>query len=91
MSTYGVIGVGSIAEAIVVGLCDGVDDPPTIVLSPRSADRSAALAARFATVDVAADNQAVVAEADVVVVCLLPGNAAEILAGLAFRADQAVV
>lgn len=90
-TTYGVVGVGSIAEAIVVGLCEGLDDPPEVVLSPRSAARSAALAERFATVRVAGDNQAVVDESDVVVVCLLPGNAAEVLSGLAFRADQAVV
>jgi pyrroline-5-carboxylate reductase len=91
VSTYGVVGVGSIAEAIVVGLCDGVTDAPDVVLSPRSADRSAALAERFATVRVAADNQSVLDDSDVVVVCLLPGNAAEVLAGLTFRADQAVV
>ena len=91
VSTYGVVGVGSIAEAIVVGLCDGVDDPPEIVLSPRSASRSAALAERFATVRVAADNQAVLDGSDVVVVCLLPASAAEVLAGLRFRPGQAVV
>lgn len=91
MSTYGVIGVGSIAAAMVVGWCDGVADAPTVVLSPRSAERSAGLAARFDTVRVAADNQAVVDESDVVVVCLLPGNAAEVLSGLRFRPDQAVV
>jgi len=90
-NTYGVVGVGSIAEAIVVGLCEGVAEPPDVVLSPRSAARSAALAERFATVRVAVDNQAVVDAADVVVVCLLPGNAAEILSGLSFRAGQAVV
>ena len=76
---------------MVVGWCDGVADAPAVVLSPRSAERSADLAARFDTVRVAADNQAVVDEADVVVVCLLPGNAAEVLAGLRFRPDQAVV
>lgn len=91
MTSYGFLGVGSIAAAMVVGVCDGVADAPEVVLSPRSAARSADLAARFATVRVAADNQAVVDESDVVVVCLLPGDAAEILAGLTFRADQAVV
>ena len=84
-------GVGSIAAAIVTGLCDGVTDPPAIVLSPRNAERSASLAARFPSARVAPDNQAVVDAADVVVVCLLPGNAAEVLEGLAFRAGQAVV
>lgn len=91
MTTYGVLGVGSIAAAIVTGLCDGVADPPEVVLSPRNAQRSGDLAARFPTVRVAADNQAVIDAAEVVVVCLLPGDAAEVLAGLTFRADQAVL
>ena len=91
MTSYGFLGVGSIAEAMVVGLADGVADAPEIVLSPRSAGRSAELAERFPTARVATDNQAVVDAVDAVVVCLLPGNAAEVLAGLRFRADQAVV
>ncbi|MDR7254766.1 pyrroline-5-carboxylate reductase [Nocardioides sp. BE266] len=89
MTTYGVLGVGSIAEAIVTGLCS-VDAPPEVVLSPRNAERSARLAARFATVRVADDNQAVVDAADVVVVCLLPQQA-DVLAGLAFRPEHRVV
>ncbi|GAA4718871.1 NAD(P)-binding domain-containing protein [Nocardioides conyzicola] len=91
MTSYGFIGVGSIAAAMVVGLCDGVTDAPEVVLSPRGAERSAELAGRLPTVRVATDNQGVVDAADVVVVCLLPGDAAESLAGLTFRADQSVV
>jgi pyrroline-5-carboxylate reductase len=91
VTTYGVLGVGSIAAAIVAGLCDGVADPPEVVLSPRNTVRSADLAERYATVRVAEDNQAVVDAADVVVVCLLPDNAAEVLAGLRFRPGQGVV
>ncbi|MFP3460855.1 NAD(P)-binding domain-containing protein [Arthrobacter globiformis] len=91
MTTYGVVGVGSIATAIVTGLCDGAAAPPEVVLSPRNAERAADLAARFPSVRVATDNQQVVDGSDVVVVCLLPNDAAEVLAGLQFRADQAVV
>jgi pyrroline-5-carboxylate reductase len=39
--TYGIIGVGAIGAAIVTGLCDGVQDAPQIVLSPRNASRAA--------------------------------------------------
>ena len=46
-TTYGVLGVGALASAIVTGLCDGVANPPAIVLSPRNADTAANLAARF--------------------------------------------
>lgn len=88
---YGVLGVGALATAVVTGLCDGVPGAPPVVLSPRNAGRAAALAARFPSVRVAPGNQAVVDDADVVVVCLLPGDAADVLAGLGFRAGQAVV
>ena len=91
MTTYGVLGVGSIAAAIVTGLCDGVTDPPDVVLSPRNAERSADLAARLPTVRVAADNQEVVDAGDVVIVCLLPVHANDVLSGLGFRPEQAVI
>ena len=42
---YAVIGVGSVAEAIVSGLSRS-DEPPTILLSPRSRQRTARLAGR---------------------------------------------
>lgn len=91
MISYGVLGVGSIATAIVTGLCDGVAEPPEVVLSPRNAERAAELAARLPSVRVATDNQQVVDDSDVVVVCLLPTHAAEVLSGVEFRANHAVV
>ena len=91
MTTYGVLGVGSIAAATVTGLCDGVAAPPDVVLSPRNAGRSADLAARLPTVRVAADNQEVVDDSEVVIVCLLPVHATDVLSGLRFRPEQAVV
>jgi pyrroline-5-carboxylate reductase len=91
VTSYGFLGVGSIATAIVTGLCDGVVEPPEILLSPRNAERTAELAARLPSVRVATDNQQVVDDSDVVVVCLLPVHAAEVLARLEFRADHAVV
>lgn len=90
-ATYGILGVGAIATAIVTGLCEGVTAPPPVVLSPRNAERAASLAASLPSVRVATGNQAVVDASDVVVVCLLPADAADVLAGLNFRADQAVV
>lgn len=91
VTSYGILGVGSIATAIVTGLCDGVVEPPEVVLSPRNAERAAELAARLPSVRVARDNQQVVDDSDVVVVCLLPNHAADVLAALQFRANQAVV
>ena len=89
-STYGVLGVGSIARAIVGGLCEGVADAPTIVLSPRSAVTSAELAARYDTVTVAEDNQAVVDGAATVIVCLRRAHA-DLLGELVWRPEHVVV
>jgi pyrroline-5-carboxylate reductase len=88
---YGVLGVGAIGAAIVTGLCEDVDDAPKVLLSPRNAEIAAGLAQRFATVDVAADNQAVVDGAAVVIVCVRPQVAQSVLAGLRFPADLVVV
>jgi pyrroline-5-carboxylate reductase len=88
---YGVIGVGAIAEAIAIGLCDGVEAPPRVVLSPRNANTARGLAERYETVEVAGDNQAVVDAAPVVLICLRPQVAREALGQLRFGAGQIVI
>jgi len=88
--TYGVLGVGALASAIVTGLCDGGPDAPSILLSPRNAETAAALAARFPSVTVAADNQAVVDGSATVLVCLRQAHAG-VLADLVWRPDHVVV
>jgi len=88
---YGVLGVGAIGSAIVTGLCENVDDAPEILLSPRNAEVAGGLARRLATVDVAADNQAVVDGAPVVIVCVRPQVAQTVLAELRFPADRVVI
>ncbi|HEX5618923.1 MAG TPA: pyrroline-5-carboxylate reductase [Solirubrobacteraceae bacterium] len=90
-AAYGVLGVGAIGAAIVTGLCEGVGDPPKVLLSPRSAGIAAGLAQRFATVEVAADNQAVVDGANVVIACVRPQVAQSVLAELRFPADRTVI
>jgi pyrroline-5-carboxylate reductase len=87
---YGVLGVGAIAGAMVTGLCD-VAEPPSIVLSPRSPDRAAALAKRFPSVTVAADNQSVLDTAGTVLLCVRPQDASAVLRALAFRPDHVVI
>ena len=52
---------------------------------------AAGLAERFATVDVAADNQAVVDGAPVVIVCVRPQVAQTVLAEVRFPADRVVI
>ncbi len=87
---YGVLGVGAIASAIVTGLCEGVAHPPAILLSPRNAGTATDLAARFESVSVAADNQAVVDAVPLVIVAI-PRAGADALAELTWRREQVVV
>ena len=90
IATYGVLGVGAIASAIVTGLVDGLEEPPSVLLSPRGAATSSRLAARHGSVSVAADNQAVLDGSEIVIVCLRAQDAA-LLADLTWRPDHVVV
>lgn len=82
----GFVGTGTIAAAMVEGL--GGEE---IILSPRGAATAAELAARFAGVRVAADNQAVVDAAETVVLAIRPQVAEEVVRALRFRPGQRVV
>lgn len=88
---YGILGVGEIGAAIVTGLCAGAGEAPAILLSPRNAERAAALAATFPSVAVAPDNQSVVTRSTAVVVSVRPKDSHAVLGGLAFRPGQAVI
>ena len=92
VGSVGFLGTGAITEAVVIGLCtqDGRDAPP-ILVSPRNADRAAALAQRFPKVTVASDNQVLVDASDILCLALHPDAAEAIIADLRFREDQKVV
>ncbi|HEV2464938.1 MAG TPA: NAD(P)-binding domain-containing protein [Acidobacteriaceae bacterium] len=85
----GVIGVGSIASAMVAGLCRG-DERREFLLSPRNPQMAAALASSYPSVRVAENNEAVARESSVVLLCLRPSDAA-LLRGLPFRRDASVI
>jgi pyrroline-5-carboxylate reductase len=85
----GFLGTGAIAEAVVSGLSGG-PQPPAILVSPRNADRSRALAERFQNVAVGADNQAVVDGADMIFIAIRPQQIDAVLGPLRFRPDQRV-
>ena len=89
--SIGFIGTGHITTALVEGLCAEGDAPEAIVLSPRNAEKAAALAARFPSVRVAADNQAVVDAAETVVLAVRPELAEAVAGSLSFRAEQRVL
>ena len=85
----GLVGVGHLAGYLVEGLarmCPELE----VVLSPRNADRSAQLAARFGA-RVVTHNQEVCDAAEVVLVTTRPGDVEEACRGLSFRAGQTVI
>jgi len=90
----GVIGVGSIASAIVSGLCRGDqsrgDERQEVLLSPRNAKVAAALAASCPGVRIAESNEAVVRESSTLMLCLRPSDVG-LLRGLPFRRDASVI
>jgi pyrroline-5-carboxylate reductase len=91
-ATIGFIGTGRIASAVVEGLMREAGPAAFFVaVSPRNAERAAALAARFPGVTVAADNQEVLDRSPTVFLCVRPQSAMDVLAPLRFRADQTVV
>jgi len=89
----GFVGVGTMASAMVEGLCTAPATPPkSIVLSPRGKARSAALAAKYPSiVRVAASNAEVVDSSDWVVLAVLPKHAEEVFGPLSFRSDQVII
>jgi pyrroline-5-carboxylate reductase len=88
----GVVGCGTMNTAIVRGLCT-LDSPPrSVVVSPRNAEKAAALHEDFPSlVRVAADNQEVVDSSDTVFIGVLPKLAEQVLSGLRFEARHTVV
>ncbi|MEV1245631.1 NAD(P)-binding domain-containing protein [Nonomuraea sp. NPDC050022] len=91
MQRIGIIGVGEIGRAIVMGLCDGGGESPEVFLSPRGARTAAELAERYEGVRVCADNQEVVDRSEVVIIAVRRPDRHEALAGLRVDAGTVVV
>jgi pyrroline-5-carboxylate reductase len=87
----GFIGVGTIAEALITGMCAGGELRGTFLLSPRNADIAKRLAERFSSVEVARDNQSVVDASDIIFLAVRPQVAVDVLGALKFRKDQCIV
>jgi pyrroline-5-carboxylate reductase len=87
----GFIGVGTIAEALIMGMCAGAEQRATFLLSPRNADIAKRLAERFSFVEVAGDNQAVIDGSDIIFLAVRPQVAADVLGALKFRQGQRIV
>ncbi|MDR3069936.1 MAG: NAD(P)-binding domain-containing protein [Propionibacteriaceae bacterium] len=91
MPRIGFVGVGTIANAVARGLLARYGDDISVALSPRNAEKAAALAAQFPNVEVKASNQEVLDSSDWVVLAVIPRVAKDVLTALSFRADHQVV
>jgi len=89
--TIGFIGTGTIADAMVRGLLTKPAAVSKVVISPRNAEIAQRLAADFAEVTVAADNQAIIDASDMVVLAVRPQIAKDVLSGLTFQPGQCVL
>jgi pyrroline-5-carboxylate reductase len=87
----GFIGTGNITAALVEGFCTLPGCVYDITVSPRNAAKAQFLAARFAPVQVAGDNQAVVDTSEIVFLALRPQIAESVLRELRFQEDQTIV
>jgi pyrroline-5-carboxylate reductase len=85
----GIIGVGHLAGYLVEGL-RGASPDLEIILSPRNAERSAQLAARFGAT-VASDNQAVADAADILILSTRPGDAVGACKRITFRPAHTII
>lgn len=87
----GFIGTGAITDAMVRGLLARPVAVPHVMVSQRSADVSAELAADFSQVIVSSDNQAIVDGCDTVMLAIRPQIAEEVVRPLRFRDGQKVI
>lgn len=93
LPTIGFIGTGDIASALITGFCERAAEVPyPFVVSPRNAQKAAALAAKYPDrVTVAASMQEVVDRSDWVVLSVLPQVGEEVCRSLRFRPEQKVI
>lgn len=90
--TYGFVGTGTMSSAIVRGLATLNTPPAAILVSPRNAEKAAALCEAFpGLVTVAADNQAVLDGSEVVFIGVLPTITEETCRALSFKPTHMVV
>jgi len=87
----GFIGTGTITSCVISGLLGTESPVNSIVVSPRNADRAAYLAKKFPKVSVAANNQSVINQSDILCIAVRPQVAEELLSELEFKENSTVV
>lgn len=91
MIKLGVVGVGTIATAVIKGLKAKYADELEVYLSPRNAARAEALRSAYPGVRVMASNQEVVDTAEWVILSVLPSAAEDTAKSLRFTANHRVI
>jgi len=87
----GFLGTGVITEAIIRGLYDVANYKHTILVSKRSAARSAQLAEEYPQLRVVEENKQLAEESDWIIVSVLPEQVCDVLAALDCRPDQKII
>jgi len=87
----GFVGTGTITASIVTGLCGAPGVSNRIWLSPRNADVAARLAATCPQATVAASNQQVLDQSDIVLLAVRPQIANDVIGPLRFRPEHRVI
>ncbi|MCJ8518874.1 pyrroline-5-carboxylate reductase [Pseudorhizobium tarimense] len=88
---YGFIGTGTISAAMIEGMMASELDVTKVLVSPRNAEIAAGLAGRFSKVEVATSNQAVVDEAEILVLAVRPQVAEEVLSSLQVPSHRKII
>jgi len=87
----GFVGTGVISCAVITALMTSARTPDRITVSPRNANRAAALSERYSQVVVGSSNQDVVDNSDIVCLGVRPQDAETALAPLRFQSAQVIV
>ena len=87
----GFIGIGKIATAVIEGLSTSKLQNSVINISPRNAEKSKLLVAKFPRINRQENNQQVLDESDMVFLALRPAECNNILQELNFRKNHTVV
>ena len=87
----GFLGTDVITEAVIRGLYDAADYDNTILVSKRSATRSAQLASDYPKVRVVEDNRQLTEESDWIIVSVLPEQVCDVLSELNCRPEQKII
>jgi len=86
----GFIGIGNIATCMIEGFC-GLGTEHDFFLSPRNAEKSAELSAKYPNVEVCQSNQHVVDASDIVFLTMNTPDCVKVIKNLNFRGDQHII